>query len=229
MCSEEYLYHHGIKGMKWGVRRYQNADGSLTAAGQKRYNDDGSRKSSATKKYERKAAIGRESASEWREMAKSGNAFSAKAAGHKLAAKVYGLNEKAYSKSNKTLASMNRSAKNDALKKAQAAQEAANAKRADRYEKNARSDEAYAAKMESKLAASKRMDSARNQVEKASTAFDRINYNRATREAAAKYVAKQNMPVSDAIKKAKGKAWRNTAILVGAYAAVSVASLRSMR
>lgn len=35
-CSSEELYHHGIKGMKWGVRRYQNADGSLTAAGKKR-------------------------------------------------------------------------------------------------------------------------------------------------------------------------------------------------
>lgn len=31
------LYHHGIKGQKWGVRRYQNADGSLTGAGKKRY------------------------------------------------------------------------------------------------------------------------------------------------------------------------------------------------
>lgn len=30
------LYHHGIKGMKWGVRRFQNKDGSLTPAGKKR-------------------------------------------------------------------------------------------------------------------------------------------------------------------------------------------------
>ena len=34
--SDEELYHHGIKGMKWGIRRYQNADGSLTNAGKKR-------------------------------------------------------------------------------------------------------------------------------------------------------------------------------------------------
>lgn len=34
------LYHHGTKGMKWGRRRYQNEDGSLTAAGKKRYARD---------------------------------------------------------------------------------------------------------------------------------------------------------------------------------------------
>ena len=35
------LYHQGIKGMKWGVRRFQKTDGTLTDAGKRRYSDDG--------------------------------------------------------------------------------------------------------------------------------------------------------------------------------------------
>ena len=34
------LYHHGIKGQKWGVRRFQNADGSRTYAGKQRFSKD---------------------------------------------------------------------------------------------------------------------------------------------------------------------------------------------
>ena len=37
MSTYGYLAHHGVKGQKWGIRRYQNPDGTLTAEGMKRY------------------------------------------------------------------------------------------------------------------------------------------------------------------------------------------------
>lgn len=43
------LYHWGVKGMKWGVRRYQNKDGTLTDFGKKRYERD-QRENSGKKK-----------------------------------------------------------------------------------------------------------------------------------------------------------------------------------
>lgn len=41
MRRQDELWHWGIKGMKWGVRHYQNKDGTLTTAGKKHYGEDG--------------------------------------------------------------------------------------------------------------------------------------------------------------------------------------------
>lgn len=53
---EQELYHSGIKGMRWGVRRYQNKDGSLTPAGKKRYADDPDRQVVDSAKIKLKSA-----------------------------------------------------------------------------------------------------------------------------------------------------------------------------
>jgi hypothetical protein len=56
------LYHHGIKGQKWGIRRYQNPDGTWTDAGKARYGDSTGESDSASGKTSsgtrKKVAIG---------------------------------------------------------------------------------------------------------------------------------------------------------------------------
>ena len=49
VIATNYLEHHGILGQKWGVRRFQNEDGSLTKAGEKRYSDNAEPKNNSSK------------------------------------------------------------------------------------------------------------------------------------------------------------------------------------
>lgn len=59
LFSDSYLEHYGVLGMKWGVRRYQNKDGTLTSKGKKRYgNKTNKDKKVLTDKQKRALVIG---------------------------------------------------------------------------------------------------------------------------------------------------------------------------
>jgi hypothetical protein len=79
------LYHWGVKGMRWGVRRYQNADGSLTDAGKKRAQKQ---KVKNLKKARKAKATKAEEAAKRQELIKQGKIPASKMTDEELKARI---------------------------------------------------------------------------------------------------------------------------------------------
>ena len=123
--ESNYLCHYGLKGMKWGQRRWQNADGTFNAAGKARY-------------------------------------FGKSAGGNvrRALASAYGINERVYNKlGNKTLASMNKAAKEQMLEKAAKADQ----RKADRRQEKINAKNHKTAEKDAEI--NKRINSAKNSSE----------------------------------------------------------------
>lgn len=57
VCLNDELYHHGIEGQRWGIRRFQNKDGSLKPAGKKRYDKEVAKLKAEKKKLRNEISV----------------------------------------------------------------------------------------------------------------------------------------------------------------------------
>ena len=159
------LAHHGILGMKWGIRRYQDEKGNYTSAGKKRYIKD---KTSGIQK----------------------DIDSFKSVKN-------GIKDK---KGRQLLTKEDVDSSVAGLK-------------------------AQKAKQEAKLSRKWDINKVYTDFDRSATSAEKFVYNEATRKRAAKFVVDKNMSMTDALKKAKGEAWRNTAIYVGVMGGLTVAQI----
>ena len=173
--SEVILQHHGVKGMKWGVRKKREDTRSDI---RKRYDSSKASYKSAKKAY---------------------------------AAYNYSRAHPVGQFANKKKSAESDRRWDDAFKKADAANKAQATYKKAKQERKAQINKTY------------------KEVSKQSSVAEKTFFNDATRQKAAKYVVDNNMSMADARKKANRESMRNTAIFVGAYAAVAVGSRLASR
>lgn len=168
------LYHHGVKGMKWGHRKALPTSSTYNKVknAQSAYKDA---RKIANKKY---------------------NIMYDRAANHPIATNFTKKGRAKYEKAFDEYY--------DAEKNRQSARDAYNA-----------------AKKERKT----QLKNTTKELNKKASFGEKMMYNDATRKKAAKYIVDNNMSVSEATNKAKGEALRNSALLVTAVGAYTVASL----
>lgn len=242
--SNDYLAHHGVKGMKWGVRRYQRSDGSYTPTG-RRYRAKEAGRKAAQESWDnsratmngRKLGSGRKAlnaASKARQQAelaslqadrahnqriKNGDSdirrkYDTAKAEKKQADKEY--KESFNNAYNRSIAAYSPSKK---------ARQRNDERWQDALNKADVSNQKRAEYKQAKKERKDAIDNAYNDINSNASFGKRLVYNDKTRKTAAKYVVDHNMTIAEANKRAESEAWRNTAAFVAVYGGVTAAAV----
>ena len=201
--SEE-LYHHGIKGMKWGVRRYQNRDGSLTRAGKYR-----------ARQVREHAGPGKYYGSTERQIAKNKKDLEYLDKGGHLSIGNNKKRQEEYDQRDRRLI-------NERIGKLEDKQAKKQAKKEHRIEVKKEKQQKKADALERRA----RIAETAARMNVYASGRERFKYSDATRKTAAKYVVDNNMSVDDAKKKAYKEARVVAAAMLAIHGAEAVYELK---